>query len=203
MKKNTMPDFDEPHLAPIFDTKPDLPEKLADNFAEAVEDITPFSQDKVNLYLKKKLSKRSDKAYHRDQATQDISQVADGLSTETVAMVDSDQALHFSAPGIQLKTLQRLRKGHLPWEQGIDLHGLNIEDARNHLSQFIRSSYQQQKQIVLVVHGKAYSQSGSSPMLKSYTNDWLRQLPEVLAFSSAQPKDGGTGALYVLLRRRK
>ena len=91
----------------------------------------------------------------------------------------------------------------MPWEQGIDLHGLSIDEARDQLSNFIRSCYYQGCQTVLVIHGKAYSQSGSLPLLKSYTNDWLRQLPEVLAFSSAQAKDGGAGALYVLLKRKK
>ncbi|EXJ09223.1 Smr domain protein [Nitrincola nitratireducens] len=40
-------------------------------------------------------------------------------------------------------------------------------------------------------------------MIKSCVNDWLQQIPQVLAFTSAQPKDGGTGAVYVLLKRNK
>ncbi len=199
-----MPDFDEPftHTA-IFDAKPDLPENPPDTFAKAVLGVAPAKQDKVNLRIKPSIKKRLDKSYHREQATQDMTQVSDGLSTESVDIVESDQALHFASAGIQLKVMIRLKKGHMPWEQGIDLHGMSIDEARNQLSHFIRSCYHQQNQVVLVVHGKAYSQSGSAPILKSYTNDWLRQLPEVLAFSSAQAKDGGTGALYVLLRRKR
>jgi DNA-nicking Smr family endonuclease len=55
----------------------------------------------------------------------------------------------------------------------------------------------------MVIHGKAFSQSGQQPVLKSYVNDWLRQLPQVLAFCSAQPKDGGSGALYILIKQIK
>ena len=194
-----MPDFNEP----IFDAKPEYSDKSPDTFAQAVVGVTPFDQDKANLRAKPSIRKKQNKSYHREQATTDTTQIADGLSTEAVDIVDSDQALLFAAPGVQLKVIKRLRQGHISWEQGIDLHGFNIDTARDELSQFIRSSFHQQCHVVLVVHGKAYSQSGQQPLLKSYANDWLRQLPEVLAFCSAQAKDGGTGALYVLLRRKR
>ncbi len=199
-----MPDLNDFHThTALFDAKPDLEAEDIDCFSEVIQGITPNKQDKISRNSKAKLTKKTDKAYHRAQATQETSLVSDGLSTESVDIVESDQALFFASPGIQLKVIKRLRKGHMPWEQGIDLHGYNIDEARDQLSNFIRSCYYQGCQIALVVHGKAYSQSGSIPLLKSYTNDWLRQLPEVLAFSSAQPKDGGAGALYVLLKRKK
>ncbi|MEH6444240.1 MAG: Smr/MutS family protein [Oceanospirillaceae bacterium] len=199
-----MPDFNTPSFEnPLFDAKPDQQEKTPETFAQAMQDVTPITQDKLKTHNKTKLRKNKDKQYHRDQATQNITLVADGLSTEAVNIVESDQALHFSAPGVQLRVIKRLQKGHMPWEQGIDLHGFTIDEARNQLSQFIHASFHQGCQIVLIIHGKAYSESGSLPLLKSYTNDWLRQLPQVLAFSSAQAKDGGAGALYVLLRRKK
>jgi DNA-nicking Smr family endonuclease len=185
-----------------FDARPQIDDDN-DTFAQAIQGVTPLKQDKVDLRSKGSMKKNADKAYHRDQAVQDTMQVADGLSSESVDIVESDQALNFAANGVQLKLIKRLQKGHLPWEQGIDLHGLSIDEARNQLSHFIRSCFYQHCQSVLVIHGKAYSQSGSMPLLKSYTNDWLRQLPEVLAFSSAQAKDGGTGAVYVLLKRKR
>lgn len=199
-----MPDFNNFLTnTTIFDAKPDFEAEDLDCFSEAIQGVKPNKQDKIGRNAKAKLSKNADKAYHREQAIQDTSQVSDGLSTESVDIVESDQALLFAAPGIQLNVIKRLKKGHMPWEQGIDLHGLSIDEARDQLSNFIRSCYYQGCQTVLVIHGKAYSQSGSLPLLKSYTNDWLRQLPEVLAFSSAQAKDGGAGAVYVLLKRKK
>lgn len=199
-----MPDFDKfPKNTPLFDAKPELEDDDFSCFSEAIQGVKPNKQDKIGRTSTKKLTKSTDKSYHREQATQDTSQISDGLSTESVDLVESDQALFFASAGIQLKVIKRLRKGHMQWEQGIDLHGFSINEARDQLSQFIRSCYYQGCQTVLVVHGKAYSQSGSVPLLKSYTNDWLRQLPQVLAFSSAQAKDGGAGALYVLLKRKK
>ena len=56
---------------------------------------------------------------------------------------------------------------------------------------------------VHIIHGKGHGSSNQGPVLKNKVNAWLRQREEVLAFCSAQPKDGGTGAVYVLLRRKQ
>ncbi|NRA21966.1 MAG: Smr/MutS family protein [Oceanospirillaceae bacterium] len=199
-----MANFEDAHFPHhLRDEKPDSSDLASDSFADTVKGIHPYRQDKVNLRTHKRLAKSKDKTYQRLQATLDNRSISDGLSTEAVDIVDSDQSLLFGAQGIQIKLLKRLQKGQIPWEQGVDLHGLSIDQARDHLSDFINSSFHQHCYVVLVVHGKAFSQTGSLPILKSYCNDWLRQLPQVLAFSSAQAKDGGTGALYVLLRRKK
>ncbi|MGB1239857.1 MAG: Smr/MutS family protein [Pseudomonadales bacterium] len=187
----------------IFDDKPLCEDSDAETFAQAIEGVKPLVQDKIPQRTKTALRKNKELAYQRQQATMDQSQVIDGLSSEAVDIVESDQELLFAIPGVQLKTMQRLRRGQIHWEEGIDLHGMSIELARDQLSDFIRSAHRKQCQCVIVVHGKAYSQSGQQPLIKSYTNDWLRQMPQVLAFCSAQPKDGGAGALYVMLRKPK
>lgn len=139
----------------------------------------------------------------RALATQDDERYIDGLSSEAASIVESDEELLFAVPGVQLGRLKRLRQGHIPWEQGLDLHGYTVDQAREELVRFIRDAQRQQAQCVIVVHGKAFSQEGQVALLKSHTNDWLRQMPQVLAFCSAQPRDGGTGAVYVLLRRTR
>lgn len=192
-----MSDFDKP------DHEEDSLIENADSFAKAMRDTVPIKHDKVNLRTRPSPKKRQEKEYHRTMATQESGQIIDGLSTDAVNIVESNQELFFAAAGVQIKVMKRLRKGHIPWEEGIDLHGMTVEDARNELSDFIRSAYYKGCHSVLVIHGKSYSASGQQPLLKSYTNDWLRQLHEVLAFCSAQPKDGGAGAIYVLLRKAK
>ncbi|SIS58213.1 Smr/MutS family protein [Neptunomonas antarctica] len=173
------------------------------SFIEIMSDVSPIKHDKVVLRTNGPLRKDKQRAYHRSMAEAEIEQVIDGLSSEVVAIVESDEELIFAAPGIQLRMMKRLRKGHVPWEAGIDLHGMSIDSARNELSLFIRDAQRQSMRSVIVIHGKAFSQSGQQPIIKSYVNDWLRQLPNVLAFCSAQPKDGGSGALYVLLKQTK
>ncbi|MBR9828559.1 MAG: DNA mismatch repair protein MutS [Oceanospirillales bacterium] len=181
------------------DTEADL------DFGTAMKGVTPLTHDRHTepQTLKSKLRRPRDRAtdYRRQAATQEIEQVIDGLSSEAREILGSNDELLFAAPGVQLRMLKRLRQGHVPWEAGLDLHGFSVEQARDELSSFIRDAGRQQMRAVLVVHGKAFTQPGQPALLKSCVNDWLRQLNSVLAFCSAQPKDGGTGAVYVLLKR--
>ena len=168
-----------------------------------MSDVSPIKHDKTVLRTNGPVRKDKQLAYQRAMAEADTEQVIDGLSSEIVAIVESDEELIFAVSGIQVSVMKRLRKGHIPWEAGIDLHGMTVDTARDELSLFIRDAQRQNMRSVIVIHGKAFSQSGQQPVLKSYVNDWLRQLSHVLAFCSAQPKDGGSGALYVLLKQIK
>ncbi len=173
------------------------------SFTSLMGDVSPLKHDKATLRTNGPIRKDRSRAYHRAMAEAESEQVIDGLSSEAVEIVESDEELLFAAPGVQIRVMKRLRKGHVPWEAGIDLHGMTVDTARDELSAFIRDAHRQGMRSVIVVHGKAFSQSGQQPVLKSYVNDWLRQLDHVLAFCSAQPRDGGSGALYVLLRQSK
>ncbi|WP_261844629.1 Smr/MutS family protein [Aliamphritea ceti] len=173
------------------------------DFASAMEGVSRHSHDKADLKpTPKKLRAASDATaqYKRRMASQDSESLVDGLSSEIVQLVESEEELIFATPGIQLKMMKRLKQGHIPWEAGLDLHGFSLDEARDELSRFIRDASNNHFRCVIVVHGKAYSGEGQQPLVKSYVNDWLKQMQQVTAFSSAQPKDGGTGALYVLLR---
>ncbi|MBV0931935.1 Smr/MutS family protein [Marinobacterium weihaiense] len=186
-----------------YPTDTDLDQDL--DFNSAMQGVTPLSHDRhvERPQLKPTLKPARDEStlYRRAAASQELEQVIDGLSSEASEIVESNDELLFAAPGIQMGMLKKLRKGHVPWEAGLDLHGYTVEQARDELSGFIRDAERQQMRAVIVVHGKSYSQAGQPALLKSCVNDWLRQLNSVLAFCSAQPRDGGTGALYVLLRR--
>ncbi|WP_020680378.1 Smr/MutS family protein [Marinobacterium rhizophilum] len=170
------------------------------SFENLMQDVDRHRHDRADVGPR--VSDRQNLDYKRAAATRETRQVIDGLSSEAAEIVESCEELLFAAPGIQLGLMKRLRKGHIPWEQGLDLHGMTVDQARDELCRFIADGLRQQARVVLVVHGKAYSQAGSYPVLKSRVNDWLRQLHGVMAFCSAQPKDGGTGALYVLLKRK-
>ncbi|WP_343802264.1 Smr/MutS family protein [Marinobacterium maritimum] len=175
------------------------------DFNSAMQGVKPLSHDRhiEPAILKPKLKVTSDQAsrYRRAAAAEEIEQVIDGLSSEASEIVESHDELLFAAPGVQIRMLKRLRQGHIPWEAGLDLHGYTVDQARDELSAFIRDAARQQLRAVIVVHGKAHTQPGQPALLKSCVNDWLRQLDPVLAFCSAQAKDGGTGAVYILLRR--
>jgi DNA-nicking Smr family endonuclease len=104
------------------------------------------------------------------------------------------------AGGAQKSVIRKLRTGKLAVDATLDLHGLTIEEARQHLIDFIEECRQFGYRHVIIIHGKGY-RSQDKPVIKPMVNRWLQQAHEVLAFCSAQPKDGGTGAVYVLLRK--
>lgn len=114
--------------------------------------------------------------------------------------VAPDEHLDFARSGPQQKLLRRLKRGELSLEARLDLHGCTLTEAGDRLAHFLESSTASGQRCVLVVHGKGQRSEAGRPVLKSQVNQWLRDHPAVLAFSSAQPRDGGTGALYLLLR---
>ncbi|HUT40802.1 MAG TPA: Smr/MutS family protein [Gammaproteobacteria bacterium] len=114
--------------------------------------------------------------------------------------VSPDDTLFFARPGLQQRQLQRLRRGQLAADAELDLHGMTIAVARQALTEFITLCSEQHIRSVRIIHGKGAGSGGAAPVLKNRVNSWLRQHHDVLAFSSAQPRHGGTGALYVLLR---
>ncbi len=109
--------------------------------------------------------------------------------------------LSFTRPGIQKKLLRKLRRGQLPIGAELDLHGYVQKTARSVLSEFLQTSLRLDIRCVKIVHGKGYGSRQGKPVLKGKVNSWLRQCNEVLAFNSARPEDGGTGAVYVLLKK--
>ena len=117
--------------------------------------------------------------------------------------VGSHDVLEFSRPGLQHRQLQKLRRGQLAIGAELDLHGMSAAEARQALIDFIGMACTANIRCVRLIHGKGSMSAGKVPVLKNRLNNWLRQHHDVLAFNSAQIGDGGTGALYVLLRSQR
>ncbi len=125
---------------------------------------------------------------------------APGVATPGVATPGAADPLSFRRPGVRDQTLRQLRRGRYPVEDELDLHGLSQSSARDELAEFIAASRGAGLRCVRVVHGKGYRSGARGPVLKVAVNTWLRRHVDVLAFTSARVIDGGTGAVYVLLR---
>ena len=122
---------------------------------------------------------------------------------DTVApedVVGGTDPLSFRRPGVRDQVMRRLRRGLYPIEDELDLHGLNQAAARDSLSEFLELNRNAGRRCVRIVHGKGYRSGARGPILKIAVNAWLKRHSDVLAFSSARAIDGGTGAVYVLLR---
>ena len=118
----------------------------------------------------------------------------------TAAGEDAAASLSFQRAGIRDQMMRRLRRGLIPSEDELDLHGLTQTEARDQLADFIAHSRNAGRRCVRVVHGKGYRSGARGPILKTAVNLWLRRHLDVMAFTSAKAIDGGTGAVYVLLR---
>lgn len=108
--------------------------------------------------------------------------------------------------GIDQKIFRQLKAGQLSPEAHLDLHGLNAEQAYESLLMFMRDAYYQGKRCILLIPGRGINSPGGMPVLKQELKSWLTRDPlkrVVLGFSTAQPRHGGAGAIYVLLRQRK
>jgi DNA-nicking Smr family endonuclease len=114
---------------------------------------------------------------------------------------ESGETLSYQAPGVQDRVLRQLRRGGYRLDAELDLHGLNRDKARAAVAAFLAECRDQDRRCVRIIHGKGNGSPNSGPVLKRQLDGWLRKLRDVLAFCSARPQDGGSGALYVLLRR--
>lgn len=146
------------------------------------------------------LAERRAAATAADPSQQATSRTSDGR----VEPVRPSEYLDFALPDLPYRTQAQLKRGRIGWEAGLDLHGYTLEEARRELESFLHDALARRSRCVLVVHGKARSHNALEdyPVIKSHVNAWLREWPSVLAFCSAIEADGGTGAVYILLRRR-
>ncbi|MFZ4791685.1 MAG: Smr/MutS family protein [Candidatus Competibacteraceae bacterium] len=128
--------------------------------------------------------------------------LSDGLSDHfEPADPDTGDELYYRREGVQQAVLRKLRRGHFQIGPVLDLHGMTVAVARVALAAFLHAARRDGLSGVRIIHGKGNGSRHRGPVLKQKLNHWLRQRDEVLAFCSARPMDGGTGAIYVLLRR--
>ncbi|HKT71996.1 MAG TPA: Smr/MutS family protein [Steroidobacteraceae bacterium] len=111
----------------------------------------------------------------------------------------SGEELVFSRVGVQSAVLRKLRRGHYRVQADIDLHGLTMSEAKQALRDFLAEAIEHRWQCVRIVHGKGLRSGHRGPVLKGAVSGLLKRTGRVLAYVSARPVDGGTGAVYVLL----
>ncbi len=166
------------------------------SFYEAFKDVKPLKNDCIDLYAHKKNTRPYKDNTHYDEDTFQVY----CSDEQDHGDVSGEAFIFFARSGLQLKTQKHLRQGKLIIEDHLDLHGLTVNEARKTLLEFINYAQKQQIRCIRLVHGKGYRSDQQHPILKNKINGWLRQHPSVLAFSSALPQDGGTGALYIIIK---
>ena len=189
---------------PIPPPRPDEHSGDDQNFLDAMADVSP-------LPGKKRKAVRFQEGYVKPShpAPNDVKKAVAHLSALVDGSIEmditySDEYIEGSVKGLSRKAMKRLKKGQLPVQDHIDLHGLTRQEAEKKVRHFLMESRKMGLRCVLIVHGRGLNSPDSFPVLKENLPAWLGRGPArkaVLAFATARPYDGGTGAVYVLLRR--
>lgn len=163
-------------------------------FMSEMAGVTPLKSDN-KIKIKKKPKQPAPRS-----AAEDYSFAVDDVFSSAEIIEDCPDILSFSRSGLQHSVLKKLRQGKNPIEHTLDLHGLTVEQARVELLAFLGECEAANVRHAIIIHGKGF-RSRDKPVIKPMVNRWLRAVDNVLAFHSAQPADGGSGAVYVLLKK--
>jgi len=163
-------------------------------FLSEMRGVTPLKADN-KIKIKKKPNKAS-----RQHSEGSYNFAIDDVFSDAEMVDDCPDVLSFSRSGLQHNVIKKLRQGKFPIEHMLDLHGLTVAEASGELLEFLGECEAAGVRHAIIIHGKGF-RSKDKPVIKPMVNRWLRSVDNVLAFHSAQPKDGGSGAVYVLLKR--
>lgn len=162
-----------------------------DLFRQALEDVVPLKPDGRVLPTPKPI-RTKDTPLNSPSIADDLSDYGAGDTAAT----------EYLSNGLNRMTLRKLRHGTWPPQDSLDLHGLNSDQSRKLLAEFLHQATQRGLRCVSVIHGKGWRSEGRDGILKVHTRHWLTQHAAVLAFCEAPPNAGGGGAVWVLLKSK-
>lgn len=182
----------QPEIKPVEPTDEDI-------FKQAMLGVKRIESNNTIPLQKPKKKKLDAQTLAKRMAAEGGTEHQDEMMSDTQAAlnpVGSQQPLNYRIATLQHRVFEDLKQGNLRWFEAVDLHGCTVEQARSAVLQVIQMAKDENQNVVKIVHGK-----GPDAILKTYVNGWLRQHRDVLAFVSAPEKQGGTGAVLVLLKR--
>lgn len=171
-----------------------------DLFRQQMGGVKPIKADERVALRRADVSALAQQAA-REAAISTVARDRNPLASDLLKPLDPHYILEYKRDGVQHGVFRRLKQGRYAQEARLDLHRMTVDRARNEVYEFIRQSCDYGLRTVLIVHGKGSHTQSKHALLKSYINQWLPEFEQVQAFSSAQPRDGGVGAVYVLLRK--
>lgn len=173
------------------------PEDDDESFADLMGDVTRLRSDRVSPH-------KPSLPVEPLQTLADERRVLNelGLADPLEGDAESGEAFRWCRNGLR-RELDRLRCGEFVIRDELDLHGLIVAEASIKVSRFLTESLRQHRNCVRIIHGKGLRSPGRVPVLRTKIAGWLCKREDVLAFCSSPRLDGGTGAVYVLLGKRK
>ncbi len=183
-------------------------------FRHAVRNVKPLTHDRVGPEHGRSPVSRRPAPIPRQRGADEQAVLREMMSDGfDPGEIETGDELYFARPGVQYSVLRKLRRGQINVTAELDLHGLFVAQARAAVAAFLHDCAKQRVYCARIIHGKGLGSqqracsgqrpcSGQrQPVLKQKVNHWLQYHDQVLAFCSARAYDGGTGAVYVLLRR--
>lgn len=168
-------------------------------FRELIGKVRPLTYDGIEPEPRRTPPRRR----RQEVPTDGPALVADARPAIASDRYDTAVCGDYHRPGLQRAVLKKLKRGQFPVQDEIDLHGMTLKEAGELLGAFIEHARGQRFGCVRVIHGKGLSSPGRSPVLKPQVARWLRGHDGVLAYAAARDADGGSGAMFVLLRARR
>lgn len=195
------------HLAPLPESRsrrqaPLTSQQEDELFTQAMGDVTPLNHNRHWQVPRRRLTFRAALNHEEEEsvaALQRLIQTGEGF-----IIAQTGEYMEACRPGVDPRITSRLHQGCYAVQDHIDLHGLFVREAEPILHRFIKNSVRRGCQAVLIIHGRGLK-SAHKPVLKAKVFEWLTRGPlraHVIALASARACDGGSGATYVLLRRR-
>ncbi len=164
--------------------------------------IKPMNARAKNLNLSS-----FEKSYYKPQSPQNSTNPhRRTLPKSTARVLESTPFEHGTGDGLDRSSRKKMRRGKVEVEARLDLHGMIQTQAHQSLFEFLQRAHTSGRKSVLVITGKGFSQTGEIGVLRRAVPKWLNELPLrnwIRGFDHASPADGGEGALYILLRRKR
>ena len=167
-------------------------------FRAAVADAVPLASDRVHHEPPK--TPAIPRQRQRDEARA-LDESLDPAPLEV--LLEGGDELSYLAAGLPRTVLRDLRRGRWVSEEQLDLHGLNRDQARAALAEFLSECRQRGLRCLRIIHGKGNRSPGREPVLKELVRRWLAGRSEVLAYCQTLAADGGGGAVSVLLKAKR
>ena len=182
------------------------------------EEEARYFQNSIKDYLPTQADDMTPNTTYRgtDNSKRNIRFIADTSSRLDVTG-NPDELDDFKRPGLQNSKMTKLRGGKIIHSDTLDLHGMNVTEAAAALTVTINLAFSNGYESVKIIHGKGYNKEDNMRVvsrgknllnkgiikgkLKLYVIAWLKDNPAILGFCRALPNDGGSGAMYILLKK--
>lgn len=179
-------------------------------FTQAMQDVRPLKQKHL-------VENKENKATHRQQKQIQLLRQMRQKKRQNKLVIDHEdlpqatsikhpvsayEKLFYASKGVRAQELAKLKASDYALDGVLDLHGYTQETAEQKCHRFIKQCEKLNKRFIRIIHGKGNNSTDAYPVIKNCVNQMLGNYRSVIAFTSAPDKDGGSGAVNVLLKSK-